>query len=1281
MRAAGIDESQSHSTLPRKAPAPALESFGLPLTQEELSAFSYFFKIADVDSKGVITPPLAVAFMSKSKLSHDVLGEIWSLANPDKKAFLTRESFYKALKLIALSQSGRPASLASLGTACPLPTFEGIVPETAPMFSLQTMPLHRTGSLSAHATGSSFTILPEERERFLAAFSASQPSNGLVTGDNAREVFMKSGLPLDVLGSVWVLVDSKSTGKLTLNQFMVAMYIISRLRSGAMTSVPTSIPPGLFNAVSMANSASAGNVNSPPGSPILGAPPSKQSGSTASLSRRMTANFSTSGLSTSNPALSTPQPGAPSPALVLTPEARVKYGTIFDQKDSERKGFLTGGDAYPLFMESKLPSTTLAQVWDLADVQKAGRLTKDEFVAAMLLIEHISAGNPVPAVLPASLLSSTSKGLSGALSTPSLLDFDGSNASAGAPKPLQETGALKGTLGSLSSLSGLPALGGASSSVSVPPLGHASFASREAADLEKRQHDLAIRKTDIQSLQSQIDAITPNLEEIKAKRSAVDAELREANDTKLHLTVKLSQTKATYDSEIQYLQDTEAELFRERQTLQIAQTELARLEATVQLVNAEKVKLDEAKAQLLAESHNLKQRIEDYQALETETHRQIAELKTEIESVLQSSDIHNQVLQSAHAEHQSIQAELDAVTKQLEEERAKSTSLERQVAAQYAANHRDRERIKKSKAEKARLEAEFVEKQHELVRAVSEGQALADAVKAAETPKPSSKPVEKDIFSFDSVSGAAKPASILSQASVPSPSVAAGIPLPVSPNLQEAVPPALGRISSDPAPPVPSLSSKPTKSSEGQGRPTSAPSSESLAFGSLSQGAAPKLEKKDSFEELMKFNAPKSSALSKPSATPSTVPAGAPGLGKSPVVAAGGLPGGSLASDPFLADDAFAGFESKLPSQPAANAADLNDVFASISGSNPVPPSNASPKIDLQAFETSFPSPDQFESSFQPATETRAVAAPANAGAFAGTLDDPFKSNFTNPFDLASTGQSPELQKDDPFAPNAKIAVDQTFSFDDWSSQAPDFTAAFAPAPEASTSAVVTEPVQLKLDGLDFDAELSNAFSGSTGKAAPQSVPEVPVADFDGINENAFKFEASFGNFAPPSNVRRSTKRMTAMMTPTKSQSSTPVVNQFDTDFDSVFSGSQAPVANLDDAFGSFKSSEAPSSAAFGFNDAFSVSPIQPTGTAPATSSPAPASAPIPALSPIPVPAPEPQPGSASPAPGAGKVEEMSANLDALLEMGFEKGEALAALKKNNDNLEATVAYLAERAA
>ncbi len=55
-------------------------------------------------------------------------------------------------------------------------------------------------------------IKPEDRARYTRIFANSGPSGGLIDGDRAKEIFVKSKLPFDKLGAIWNLADTQARG-------------------------------------------------------------------------------------------------------------------------------------------------------------------------------------------------------------------------------------------------------------------------------------------------------------------------------------------------------------------------------------------------------------------------------------------------------------------------------------------------------------------------------------------------------------------------------------------------------------------------------------------------------------------------------------------------------------------------------------------------------------------------------------------------------------------------------------------------------------------------------------------------------------------------------------------------------------------------------------------------------------------------------------------------------------------------------------------------------------
>ena len=68
------------------------------------------------------------------------------------------------------------------------------------------------------------------------------------------------------------------------------------------------------------------------------------------------------------------------------------------------EGKLSGSQAKPIMMESRLPNSVLSKVWALADVDRDGMLDETEFFLAMYLMDLKIAGHDLPGVLPQYLL-------------------------------------------------------------------------------------------------------------------------------------------------------------------------------------------------------------------------------------------------------------------------------------------------------------------------------------------------------------------------------------------------------------------------------------------------------------------------------------------------------------------------------------------------------------------------------------------------------------------------------------------------------------------------------------------------------------------------------------------------------------------------------------------------------------------------------------------------------------------------------------------------------------
>lgn len=90
----------------------------------------------------------------------------------------------------------------------------------------------------------------------------------------------------------------------------------------------------------------------------------------------------------------------PAAEWAVSQSSRLKYRQLFNSHDKTMSGHLTGPQARTILMQSSLPQAQLATIWNLSDIDQDGKLTAEEFILAMHLIDVAMSGQPLPPVLP-----------------------------------------------------------------------------------------------------------------------------------------------------------------------------------------------------------------------------------------------------------------------------------------------------------------------------------------------------------------------------------------------------------------------------------------------------------------------------------------------------------------------------------------------------------------------------------------------------------------------------------------------------------------------------------------------------------------------------------------------------------------------------------------------------------------------------------------------------------------------------------------------------------------
>jgi len=85
-----------------------------------------------------------------------------------------------------------------------------------------------------------WAISGADKERYDEVFASLGPTNGLASGMAVRPVLERSGLPVDVLRTVWNLSDIDRDGNLDADEFAVAMHLARDATSGKQ--LPTTLP-------------------------------------------------------------------------------------------------------------------------------------------------------------------------------------------------------------------------------------------------------------------------------------------------------------------------------------------------------------------------------------------------------------------------------------------------------------------------------------------------------------------------------------------------------------------------------------------------------------------------------------------------------------------------------------------------------------------------------------------------------------------------------------------------------------------------------------------------------------------------------------------------------------------------------------------------------------------------------------------------------------------------------------------------------------------------------
>ncbi|CCM03843.1 uncharacterized protein FIBRA_05992 [Fibroporia radiculosa] len=591
-----------------------------------------------------------------------------------------------AIRLLGHAQRGENITGDLVYKPGPTPTIEGISTPIVPQF---------TGASAARSPGLP-PLTPQDKAKFLRLFTTSGPVNGLLSGEKARDVFVKSKLPVDKLSQIWNLADSKNRGALDATDFTIALYLIQATMSGQLQSIPPVLSPSLYeqaggkpaldgvavHATGGSGTYSPSSLNTSFASRPMSTIEPHFTGQGSPLQPQMTgqmrstsATLPRSALSNATYPLVQAQATGSAQSWDVTPTEKTSADRLFETLDQQKRGYIEGDVAVPFMLQSKLAEDVLAQVWDLADLNNDGRLTRDGFAVAMHLIQGKLNGREVPPSLPPSLIPPSMRSPSAPSAPPvqpsftdSIRDLiwdDSPPASATIQSqpviPAQNTGSLASR--STPAISSLPPAASSpfpiSSPFVVPPAIHQDLLGDDD-EPAATSPPLQDQSAEIGNVKNQLSSTSRSLDTAKAERENIERNLSDQAAQLSALQIQLSSAKAAYETESRLLSTLRERFASQTSEIQKAREELIHSESDLSAVRVEKT---EVEGGFLRD----KEEVRELQRKMTEVGMQAETLKAEVEKMKKDAKQQKGLLAIAKKQLMNRETERAKIEKELEE--------------------------------------------------------------------------------------------------------------------------------------------------------------------------------------------------------------------------------------------------------------------------------------------------------------------------------------------------------------------------------------------------------------------------------------------------------------------------------------------------------------------------------------------------------------------------------------------------------------------------------------
>ncbi|KAF2491655.1 hypothetical protein BU16DRAFT_125050 [Lophium mytilinum] len=696
----------------------------LNLTPEETRVFKQLFNQADNENLGVVTGEVAVKFFERTKLAPAILGEIWQIADTENRGLLTSAGFCMVLRLIGHYQAGRDPTPELAFRPGPLPKFDGLTLPTLPN-PPAAFPAPPAG-IQPQMSGGPIRVPPlppVKAAEYAALFEQSGAQGGILPGETAKNIFEKAKLPNEILGRIWNLADTEQRGALGVTEFIIAMHLLASYKTGALKALPTNLPAGLYEA------ASRRGPTIPPPPPGRPRPDEPLAGIPRQFSgaRQQRNQSPMTGAPYGTPPQSVQSTGGD---WLISVQEKASYDNLFNKVDTVGRGFITGEQAVQFFSDSGLPEDILAGIWDLADINSEGQLSRDEFAVAMYLIrQQRKPGISLPSALPANLVPPSMRNQIRPPGQPTAPAFDNAAHSSNLPKsaaedlfgldaftsppPIQTQQSTGGSntfnkpfeadpFGSKPTSPSSPqtfqpsprnptstfkpfipsssfgqslathSTGASGSSNLAQPRGNQSHQPSAMDDLlgdndPEVSKKLTQETTELANMSNQIGTLRTQMQEVQSKKTTTENDINSASTQKRDLEIRLSQFRSQYEQEVKAVKTLDERLTASRNETRKLQQEYAMIEGTYQDLQNQHRQVATALDADQRENASLKERIRQVNGEISQLRPQLEKMRTDARQQKGMVSINKKQLSTNEGERDKVKSEMNDLTKAAQE--------------------------------------------------------------------------------------------------------------------------------------------------------------------------------------------------------------------------------------------------------------------------------------------------------------------------------------------------------------------------------------------------------------------------------------------------------------------------------------------------------------------------------------------------------------------------------------------------------------------------------------